>query len=224
MQPPGQQQEGRRHLHSACGLLDADFRLPSLDYEDLIKASSLLCKSPAAGQRQFRRAIFTLFALNQDDQSKIWAFLQGDGGQWSLAPFYDVTFSPSPYGEHATAFAGFGKQPPHKAMERLAAQANFASWKQARAVIAEVVGAISRFAPTARELGVCPAKRRKRRSRSGLPLVVRSKSPETVIHSGCEWLALMGPAKGLGQRAIEGVNEIVDAFFEILNGGKVAAA
>ena len=138
----------------ACGLLDADFRLPSLDYEDLIKASSLLCKSPAAGQQQFRRAIFNLFALNQDDHSKNWAFLQDDGGQWSLAPFYDVTFSPSPYGEHTTAFAGFGKQPPRKAMERLAAHANFGNWTQARAAIAEVVDAISRFAPIARELGV----------------------------------------------------------------------
>lgn len=40
---------GRLHLHSACGLLGADFRLPSLDYVDLVKASSMLCKSPAAG-------------------------------------------------------------------------------------------------------------------------------------------------------------------------------
>jgi serine/threonine-protein kinase HipA len=39
-------------------------------------------------------------------------------------------------------------------MERLAAHANFANWTQARAVIAEVVDAISRFAPIARELGV----------------------------------------------------------------------
>jgi serine/threonine-protein kinase HipA len=150
--PNGKQ--GRWHLHSACGLLDADFRMPSLDYEDLIKASSLLCKSPSAGQAQFRRAMFNLFALNQDDHSKNSAFLQHDDGQWQLAPFYDVTFSPSPYGEHATAFAGFGKQPSLKAIQQLASQANFANWSQAQQVIAEVVAAISQFASVASELAV----------------------------------------------------------------------
>ncbi|MFM8341898.1 MAG: type II toxin-antitoxin system HipA family toxin, partial [Methylomonas sp.] len=150
--PDGKQ--GRWHLHSACGLLDADFRMPSLDYEDLIKVSSILCKSPSAGQAQFRRAVFNLFALNQDDHSKNSAFLQDDDGQWRLAPFYDVTFSPSAYGEHATAFAGFGKQPSLKAMQQLARQANFASWSQAQQVIIEVVTAINQFERVGSELGV----------------------------------------------------------------------
>jgi serine/threonine-protein kinase HipA len=146
--------EGRFHLHSACGLLDADFRLPSLDYEDLIKASSQLCKSPSSGQMQFRRAVFNLFAANQDDHSKNWAFLQNDHGQWQIAPFYDVTFSPSPYGEHATAYCGHGKKPPVKAMQRLANHANFASWKLAQEVIEEVVTSLNEFTQTASNLGV----------------------------------------------------------------------
>jgi serine/threonine-protein kinase HipA len=147
-------QGGRLHLHSACGLLDADFRMPGLDYIDLIKASSLLTNSPDAGQAQFRRAVFNLFALNQDDHSKNWAFLQNDKGDWQLAPFYDVTFSPGPYGEHATAFAGFGKTPPLKAMQKLAAQASFADWTQAKAVISEVVEVIAGFGRVARQLAV----------------------------------------------------------------------
>jgi len=146
--------EGRLHLHSACGLLDADFRMPSLDYEDLIKASSLLCQSPRAGQMQFRRAMFNLFACNQDDHSKNWAFLQYDNGQWQLAPFYDVTFSPSPYGEHATAFGGYGKQPPLKTIQKIASHANYANWKEAQMVIVEVVESINQFAQVARDLGV----------------------------------------------------------------------
>lgn len=55
---------GRYHMHSLCGLLDADFRLPSVDYEYLIKASQILCQSPAAGKEQFVRALFNLFACN----------------------------------------------------------------------------------------------------------------------------------------------------------------
>lgn len=146
--------EGRLHLHSASGLLDADYRMPSLDYENLIKATSMLCKSPAAGQAIFRRMVFNLFALNQDDHSKNWAFLQQDNGEWQLAPFYDVTFSPSPYNEHATAFAGFGKNPSLKAMQRLANQANFSSWNQAQQVIEEVLESINYFANIATELEI----------------------------------------------------------------------
>ena len=152
--------EGRLHLHSASGLLDADYRMPSLDYEDLIKASSLLCKSPVAGQKMFRRMIFNLFSFNQDDHSKNWAFLQHDNGQWDLAPFYDVTFSPSPYSEHATAFSGFGKKPSLKAIQKLASQANFSNWKQAQQVIIQVVDAINSFKKTAQEFNVTPETRR----------------------------------------------------------------
>ncbi|MEO9274593.1 type II toxin-antitoxin system HipA family toxin [Marinomonas sp. 5E14-1] len=145
---------GRLHMHSACGLLNADFRSPSLDYSDLIKASRQLCKSPAAGQLQFRRAIFNLFAANQDDHSKNWAFLQADDGQWQPAPFYDITYSPHPFNEHATAFAGHGKAPTLKVMQKLAASAGFTNWNDAKHVIQEVSEALSQFTNHAQQQGI----------------------------------------------------------------------
>ncbi len=148
------QKAGRLHMHSACGLLDADFRTPSLDYEDLLKASRHLCRSPAVGKLQFRRAMFNLFACNQDDHSKNWAFLQDDAGEWVPAPFYDVTFSPHPYQEHATAYAGFGKNPPLKAIQGLAARAGYAKWELARKDIDGIVDALADFAAVARDFGV----------------------------------------------------------------------
>lgn len=150
----GHEGAGRLHMLSACGLLDADFRTPSLDYEDLIKASRQLCKSPAVGQLQFRRAIFNLFACNQDDHSKNWSFLQDDKGQWVPAPFYDVTFSPHPFAEHATAFSGFGKKPSLKAIKKLAMHAGFANWRQARQAITEIVEVMASFQSVAKEFGV----------------------------------------------------------------------
>lgn len=140
---------GRRHLHSACGLLDADFRAPSLDYEDLIKATKILCKSPAAGQLQFRRAIFNLLVCNHDDHSKNWAFLQSDSGEWQPAPFYDVTFSPNSFGEHMTSFAGFGKQPPLKALQQLANSAGYSRWSIAKQEIQQLLDVISGFSDVA---------------------------------------------------------------------------
>ena len=141
-------------MHSAAGLLDADFRSPSLDYEDLIKASQLLCNSPAVAQQQFTRAIFNLFACNQDDHTKNWAFLQNDQGQWRPSPFYDVTFSPTPHGQHSMAFMGHGKAPPLKSMQQLAKQANFSSWPQAQKEIQKVLDALSGWKRIAAELGV----------------------------------------------------------------------
>ena len=149
-----QGEHGRYHMHSLCGLLDADFRSPSMDYEDLLKASIVLCRSPAAGQRQFARALFNLFALNQDDHTRNWSFLQDDSGVWQPTPFYDVTFSPTPSREHATAYVGHGAAPPLAAMQRLADEACFASWSNARAVIERVVDALGAWGEVAAELGV----------------------------------------------------------------------
>lgn len=152
--PASAQNPGRWHMHSACGLLDADYRAPSLDYQDLIKASRQLCRSPAAGQLQFRRAVFNLLACNQDDHSKNWAFLQDDVGHWQPAPFYDATFSPHPFGEHATAFMGHGKHPPLAAMQKLADAAGFDDWPQAKRHIQQIAEVLADFSTVARKLGV----------------------------------------------------------------------
>lgn len=145
---------GRLIMHSACGLLDADFRLPSLDYEDLIKVNRVLCKSVSAGKLQFKRAIFNLFASNQDDHSKNWSFLQYDDGHWEPAPFYDVTYNPNPRNEHITSFAGYGKKPPLNTIKQLAEIAGFESWQQAQAYIHHTVDVIARFSSLAKEYDV----------------------------------------------------------------------
>ena len=145
---------GRFHMHTLCGLLDADFRQPSMDYEDLVKVSQMLCQSPAAAREIFKRAMFNLFSLNQDDHTKNWSFLMDDDGQWVVAPFYDVTFSPSPYNQHMTAFSGYGSQPPLKVVQKLAMQANFGHWSQAKEVIECVVDALSLWPEQAKGLGV----------------------------------------------------------------------
>ena len=145
---------GRYHTQSLCGLLDADFRQPSMDYEDLIKASQALCKSPVVGQQQFTRALFNLFADNQDDHTKNWSFLMDDKGQWKIAPFYDITFSPNPHNQHMMSYAGYGENPSTKAIQKLASQANFSRWKDAQNEIIKVLDALSHWSTIASELGI----------------------------------------------------------------------
>ena len=125
-----------------------------MDYEDLIKASQVLCRSPAVGQRQFSRAVFNLLAVNQDDHTRNWAFLQDDAGGWTPSPFYDVTFSPNPHHQHCTAFLGHGAGPPVEAVRKLARQANFPSWSRAKEAIQRVAEAIDGWADVAAGLGV----------------------------------------------------------------------
>jgi len=148
---------GRLHMHSACGLLNADFRTPSLDYIDLIKVSRHICQSPSIGRLQFSRAIFNLFGANQDDHSKNWSFLQSDSGSWQVAPFYDVTYSPHPFNEHATAFSGYGKQPSLKAMQKLAASAGFANWQEAQKAMHSSLEVLSQFSTISKDMEVSKA-------------------------------------------------------------------
>lgn len=74
-----------------------------------------------------------------------------------LDPFYDVTYSPHPFNEHATAFAGHGKAPPLKVMQKLAASAGFANWREAQQCIQEVVEAIANFSSLATQQAISKA-------------------------------------------------------------------
>lgn len=145
---------GRIHTHSLCGLLDASHRMPSMDYFGLLKATKILCNSRQASQLQFRRAMFNLFSLNQDDHTKNWAFLQNEQGEWQPSPAFDITYSPLRHGEHSMAFKQYGKQPPLKVIQELAEIAGFDDWKAAQNCIQEIVESISHFTQIAQNLGV----------------------------------------------------------------------
>ena len=113
---------GRLHMISASGLLDASFREPSLDYIDLIKATRMMCGVSEA-KKVISRALFNYLICNQDDHAKNFAFLCDDTNNWCLSPFYDVVYSPSPYKEHMTSFAGEGINPSKKSLELMCRQA-----------------------------------------------------------------------------------------------------
>lgn len=47
-------------------------------------------------QQFYRRMVFNVFAVNQDDHVKNISFLMNREGKWSLSPAYDITFSYNP--------------------------------------------------------------------------------------------------------------------------------
>ena len=101
----------RFHMHTACGLLHSDFRVPSLDYEDLIALTSTLTKDAREIEKLYQLAVFNVLAHNRDDHSKNFSFLMDEKGEWKLSPAYDLTFSSGPRGEQSTMVIGEGKSP-----------------------------------------------------------------------------------------------------------------
>ena len=101
--------EGRKriHMHSAAGLLYADFRFPSLDYSELIKATLALTKSIGEAHKLFRLMVFNVLTGNKDDHAKNFSFLF-KGGKWQLSPAYDLVPSDGINGNHTTTINGKG--------------------------------------------------------------------------------------------------------------------
>lgn len=81
------------HIHSACGLLHADFRTSSLDYANLLKLTRILTKNNQDVEQMVRLMIFNVKAGNKDDHSKNFSFMLDKNKNWKLAPAYDLTKS-----------------------------------------------------------------------------------------------------------------------------------
>ena len=106
-------ENGRKvHMVSVSGLLETSHRLPNLDYNILMKLTLELTKNYQDIEQLYRLMCFNVFAHNRDDHSKNFSFLYDESQkEWHLSPAYDLTYSSSFNGEHATTINGEGKNP-----------------------------------------------------------------------------------------------------------------
>lgn len=136
-------QNGKRlHLHSACGLLNDNFRLSSMDYGHVMDAANRLENNLAACEKVFRLAVFNICTLNMDDHSKNVAFLMNETGKWQFAPAYDLTYSPKQGGYHSLSVANQYKEPGRKELLKLA---QHFSIEHAQDIMEEVKEGVSNF-------------------------------------------------------------------------------
>lgn len=96
---------------SLSGLLDADFRLPALDYQTLLLATARITADMRQVLAAFDRCVLNVLLHNRDDHGKNLAFVMDAQGHWQLSPVFDLTFSDGPGGEHSTSVAGEGLAP-----------------------------------------------------------------------------------------------------------------
>ena len=68
----------------------------------------MLTRDLSQAWQVFRLMCFNVFSHNQDDHSNNFTWLCEEG-EWSFSPAYDLTYSTSFGGEHATMVNGRGK-------------------------------------------------------------------------------------------------------------------
>jgi serine/threonine-protein kinase HipA len=117
-------------MASVSALLEVSHRIPSLDYSSLMALTWQLTKNAAEMEKMYALMCFNVFAHNRDDHSNNFSFLYQDR-QWHLSPAYDLTYSNSIGGQHATTIAGEGADPQ---MDDLLAVARKAGMKESTAM------------------------------------------------------------------------------------------
>jgi serine/threonine-protein kinase HipA len=162
------------HQHTLGGLLHVDYNDPGASsYEEYLRTILRLGMPPAAVIEGYRRMVFNVLAVNQDDHVKNLSFHMDPSGTWSLTPAYDLTFAK---GGHWTAMhqmrvadrrsgirrrdlldvaAAFGIRAPEKILRRTAeVLAGWPDYAAATGVPEDTVALIEReIATRARELG-----------------------------------------------------------------------
>lgn len=107
-----------------AGLLDADFRMPQVDYLTFLRATSFLTGDQREVFAAYARCVFNVLFHNRDDHSKNFSYRLGRDRRYRLAPVYGVTFGEGPGGEHPMDVLGETKAPGRRHLLELAARAD----------------------------------------------------------------------------------------------------
>ena len=83
----------RHHLQTLCALQHVGHPSPreAKQYELLFRTAVDLNLGYEALEQLFRRMAFNVYIEEVDDHTKNFSFLMKEGGEWELAPAYDLT-------------------------------------------------------------------------------------------------------------------------------------
>ena len=109
-------------VHSFAGALHADFRIPSIDYETVLRATGFFTQNAQEVMAAFRLCVFNVVFNNRDDHAKNFSLRMNEACRWDFAPGYDLTFNAGPGGYHQTAVMGEALSPGRSHLLALAAK------------------------------------------------------------------------------------------------------
>lgn len=116
-------EEGMRvPVHTLAGALHADFRIPSVDYISLLRATRAFTGDEREVLKAYGRAVFNVIFNNRDDHSKNFAFRLDRDRRWRIAPAYDLTFNVGPGSEHQMDVCGEARRVTRAHLFELAAK------------------------------------------------------------------------------------------------------
>ena len=141
------------HIHSACGLLHASHRMPTLDYENLMRLTAHLTHDMREVEKMVRLMIFNVKAGNKDDHTKNFSYMMTADYRWKMTPAYDITPSAGMNGEQTAMVNGKGR---HILNDDLIMTAHLAGVSEAKTkkMIEEVEAALSDFPRLLKEYGI----------------------------------------------------------------------
>ena len=99
------------HMISVSALVEADFKSPCMDYNELFKLTKLITFDNKDDiEELYLRMCFNVLAHNLDDHIKNFSFIYDEKkNRYALPPAYDMTYSNTYYNEHTTSVNGKGK-------------------------------------------------------------------------------------------------------------------
>lgn len=144
---------GKVHIHTACGLLHASHRYSSIDYSSLLKLISILTRDIREVEKMLRLMIFNVKAGNKDDHSKNFSFMLDENNNWKMTPAYDLTPSEGINGEHTAMVNGKGINITDDDLIKTAAPFGF-SQKKIAEIIEQMTDAMGNYTKYAKEIGL----------------------------------------------------------------------
>ena len=85
------------HMQTLCGLTHIDYQdKHNYSYSTIFDVMDQLNIDFDERYELFRRMIFNVVAINNDDHSKNFSFLMDRNGEWHLSPAYDLTYANDP--------------------------------------------------------------------------------------------------------------------------------
>ena len=84
----------RLHQHTFGGLTHVDYNVPGASsYEEYFRTTQRLTGAYDTLTQAYRRMVFNVVAVNQDDHVKNLSFHMDRNGEWSLTPASDITYA-----------------------------------------------------------------------------------------------------------------------------------
>jgi serine/threonine-protein kinase HipA len=144
------------HMQTLCGLAHYDYNQPTTySYEQAFQVMRDLRLEHNDAQQLFRRMVFNVIAMNNDDHTKNISFLMDKEGNWKLSPAYDVTYAFDPtnlwLAQHQLSINGKRK---NITVDDILTIAKEISLKKGKDIIEEITTGVSGWEGFANEAGI----------------------------------------------------------------------